>query len=159
MKKTYKKCPKCDFEAELSAATSTRNCPKCQEKLEYVVKGSNRRPREAGVTPDMVSTAFELPGYRVVRNIGIVRGITVRSRSVFGSFFAGLQTIFGGNISLMTSLCERARIECYDLMCDQAERHGANAIIGMRYESNDIAVGVTEMLSYGTAVVVEAIEE
>jgi len=104
---------------------------------------------------DMISTTFDLPGYKVVRNIGVTRGIVVRSRSVIGTFLAGLQTIFGGNITVYTNLCERTRMEAYMRMCQQAEKNGANAIIGMRYDTNEIMRGVSEVLCYGTAVIVE----
>jgi uncharacterized protein YbjQ (UPF0145 family) len=102
----------------------------------------------------MVTTAFEVPGYKVVRNLGVVRGITVRSRSIVGNFFGGLQTIFGGNITIYTNLCERARSETYQLMCRHAEELGANAIISMRYDATELMAGLTEVLCYGTAVVV-----
>ena len=104
---------------------------------------------------DKVTTAFELPGQRVVLNLGIVRGIVVRSRSLVGSLGAALQTLFGGNITLYTQLCERARDDAYELMLRHARELGANAIIGVRYDANDVAVGVTEVLAYGTAVIVE----
>ena len=103
----------------------------------------------------MVTTAFVLDGFRITRNIGIVRGITVRSRSVLGTIAGSLQTIVGGNISMFTSLCERAREEAFDLMLEHAGQLGANAVIGMRYDANDVMSGVTEVLAYGTAVVVE----
>lgn len=103
-----------------------------------------------------ITTAFDFPGCAVVRNLGIVRGITVRSRSAIGNIGAGFQTLFGGNITIYTSLCEQARSEAFDLMVQHAEAIGANAIIGMRYDANEIAAGVTEVLAYGTAVVVEA---
>jgi len=103
----------------------------------------------------MVTTATELPGYRIARNIGIVRGIIVRSRSLLGSIGAGLQTIVGGNITLYTQLCEKTREDAYELMMQHAAEHGANAIIAMRYDANEIMQGVTEVLAYGTAVVVE----
>jgi uncharacterized protein YbjQ (UPF0145 family) len=102
-----------------------------------------------------ITTAFVLDGYRVVKSLGIVRGITVRSRSVFGTIGAGFQTLFGGRISLYQELCERARQEAYDLMIQHAREMGANAIIGMRYDANEVATGVTEVLAYGTALVVE----
>jgi len=105
----------------------------------------------------MVTTATELPGYRIARNIGIVRGIIVRSRSLLGSIGAGLQTIVGGNITLYTQLCEKTREDAYELMMQHAAEHGANAIIAMRYDANEIMQGVTEVLAYGTAVVVERI--
>ncbi len=102
----------------------------------------------------MVTTCLELPGYKVVKNVGIVRGITVRSRSVVGNFFGMVQAIFGGNISIYTNLCEKARIEAYEIMCKQAAKNGANAIIGMRYDATELMAGVTEVLCYGSAVVV-----
>ena len=104
---------------------------------------------------DNVTTAFILDGYKITKNMGIVRGITVRSRSVIGTMGAGLQTIFGGNISLFTELCEKARQEAYEIMVKHANEVGANAIIGMRYDANDVMQGVTEVLAYGTAVIVE----
>ena len=104
---------------------------------------------------NMVSTSFEIPGYRVRQNLGLVRGVTVRSRSVIGNFAGGIQTLFGGNISIFTELCENARQEAYDLMLQHADEMGANAIVGMRYDANDVMDGVTEVLAYGTAVVVD----
>jgi uncharacterized protein YbjQ (UPF0145 family) len=103
----------------------------------------------------MMTTAQEIPGYRVTKNFGVVRGIVVRSRSIVGSIGAGLQTLFGGNITLYTQLCERARVDAYDLMVEHAAQSGAHAIIGVRYDANEIAPGVTEVLAYGTAVKVE----
>lgn len=100
----------------------------------------------------MVSTAFEIPGCRVEQSLGIARGIIVRSRSVVGSIGASLQTIFGGNISLYTALCERARQDAYERMVAQATELGGNGIVGMRYDATEIASGVTEVLCYGTAV-------
>lgn len=106
--------------------------------------------------PDhMVTTAFELPERRIVRNVGVVRGIVVRSRSIVGSIGAALQTLLGGNITLYTELCEKARLDAYELMVAHAATSGANAIVGMRYDANEIATGVTEVLAYGTAVVVD----
>jgi uncharacterized protein YbjQ (UPF0145 family) len=105
--------------------------------------------------PKMVTTAFTLDGYRVVKNLGIVRGITVRSRSIIGNIGAGIQTLFGGNISLLQQLCERARQEAFMLMMQHAAEHGANAVVGMRYDANEVMSGVTEVLAYGTAVVIE----
>jgi uncharacterized protein YbjQ (UPF0145 family) len=104
----------------------------------------------------MVTTAFEIPRYRIARTLGVVRGITVRSRSVVGSLGAALQTLVGGNVTLWTELCEHARTEAYELMIQHAEQLGANAVIGMRYDANEIAQGVAEVLAYGTAVVVES---
>jgi uncharacterized protein YbjQ (UPF0145 family) len=105
----------------------------------------------------LVTTAFDIDGYRIVRNLGIVRGITVRSRSILGNIGAVLQTIVGGNITLYTELCEKARQEAYEIMIQHAEQMGANAIIGMRYDANDVAGGVTEVLAYGTACVIEKV--
>lgn len=104
----------------------------------------------------MVTTAFELPGYRVVRNIGVVRGITVRSRSIVGNFFGSLQSLFGGNITIYTQLCEQARAETYKDMVMHARQRNANAIIGVRYDATELMAGLTEVLCYGTAVIVEA---
>ncbi len=105
----------------------------------------------------LVTTSQELPGYRIVRNFGIVRGIIVRSRSLLGSIGAGLQTIIGGNITILTELCEKTREEAYELMMQHAAEHGANAVIAMRYDATEIMQGVTEVLAYGTAVQVERI--
>ena len=109
------------------------------------------------VTAPWVTTALDFEGYRIAANRGVVRGITVRSRSVIGTLGATLQTLFGGNITLYSELCERAREEAFDLMVQHASEMGANAIIGMRYDANEIAAGVTEVLAYGTAVVVEPV--
>jgi len=103
----------------------------------------------------MVSTGNDLPGHRIVRPMGIVRGLTVRSRSVVGNLGAALQTLVGGNITIYTELCEKAREEAFELMLRHAAERGANAVIGMRYDANDVAEGVTEVLAYGTAVLVE----
>lgn len=100
----------------------------------------------------LVVTTFEIPGVRVAKTMGVVRGIIVRSRSVVGNFFAGFQMFMGGNISIYTSLCERARSDAYELMIRHAEELGANAVVGVRYDANEIAPGVTEVLCYGTAV-------
>ena len=104
-----------------------------------------------------VTTAFTLDGYRIVRTLGIVRGITVRSRSILGTVGAGIQTIFGGNISLLQELCEKTRQEAFSSMVQHAEALGANAVVGMRYDANEVMAGVAEVLAYGTAVVVERI--
>lgn len=105
--------------------------------------------------PKLVTTAFTLDGYRIVKNFGVVRGITVRSRSIVGNIGAGIQTLFGGNISLLQELCERTRQEAFLIMMQHASEHGANAVVGMRYDANEVMSGVTEVLAYGTAVVVE----
>lgn len=105
----------------------------------------------------MVTTGLELPGYRIVRNFGIVRGIIVRSRSVIGNLGAALQTIVGGNITILTDLCEKTRSEAYELLLMHAAQHGANAVISFRYDATEVMQGVTEVLAYGTAVQVERI--
>ncbi len=102
---------------------------------------------------NLVTTTFDLPGYRVQKNLGLVRGIVVRSRSLIGNIGAGLQTLIGGNITLYTELCEKARADAYKLMLDHAAFMGANAVLGVRYDANEVATGVTEVLCYGTAVV------
>ncbi|HOW68265.1 MAG TPA: YbjQ family protein [Candidatus Paceibacterota bacterium] len=107
-------------------------------------------------THPLTTTAFELPGYRIVKSYGVVRGIVVRSRSLLGNIGAGIQTLFGGNISLYTSLCERARREAFEQMLTHAAELGANAVIGVRYDATEIGNGITEVLCYGTAVFVSA---
>lgn len=106
----------------------------------------------------MVTTGLSLENYRIVKTVGISRGIVVRSRSVIGTFGASIQQIFGGNITLLTDLCERARSDAFDLMLLHAEEMGANAVIGMRYDATEMMNGVTEVLAYGTGVVVEVIK-
>ena len=107
------------------------------------------------VDSSMVTTALELPGHRIVRNYGVVRGIIVRSRSVIGNLGAALQTIVGGNITILTELCEKTRIEAYELLLAHAAEHGANAVVAFRYDATEVMQGVTEVLAYGTAVWVE----
>ncbi len=107
------------------------------------------------MNPHMVTTALELEGYRITRNLGLVRGIIVRSRSILGTIGASLQTIVGGNITLLTNLCEQTREQSFDLMMTHAQQLGANAIIAVRYDATEVMQGVTEVLCYGTAVVVE----
>ena len=105
---------------------------------------------------EMTSTTFDIPGYQIVRSVGVVRGVVVRSRSVFGTIGGSIETIFGGNISMFTSLAEKARSQAFETMLHQAHAAGANAVVGIRYDANEIMKGVTEVLCYGTAVVVEA---
>lgn len=107
------------------------------------------------MNPTMTTTTFAIDGYRVTRHLGVVRGIIVRSRSLLGNIGAGIQTLFGGNITLYTELCEKARADSYALMLRHAEELGANAVVGVRYDANEVMQGVTEVLCYGTAVVVE----
>ena len=116
---------------------------------------SPSRSSAASVPHNMVTTAFVLDGYKIVRNLGLVRGIIVRSRSIVGTIGASLQTLVGGNISLLTNLCEQTREHAFDLMLQHAAELGANAVIGMRYDATEIMQGVTEVLAYGTAVVVQ----
>ena len=121
-----------------------------QQRVPYAVS-----PPRYSVSHQMVTTAFELPNYRVVQNLGVVRGIVVRSRNVFATLGATLQTIVGGNITVWTSLCEQTRADAFDIMIQHATEIGANAIIGARYDTTELSQGVTEVLCYGTAVVVE----
>jgi uncharacterized protein YbjQ (UPF0145 family) len=104
----------------------------------------------------LTTTTFELPGYRITKSFGVVRGIIVRSRSIIGNFGASIQSIFGGNISLYTSLCERTREEAFRQMLQHAGELGANAVVGVRYDATELAPGITEVLCYGTAVFVES---
>jgi uncharacterized protein YbjQ (UPF0145 family) len=103
----------------------------------------------------MVTTAGELPGFRIVKNYGIVRGIVVRSRSIFGNVAAALQTVVGGNITILTNLCEKTREDAFELLLQHAAEHGANAVVALRYDATEVMQGVTEVLAYGTAVQVE----
>jgi uncharacterized protein YbjQ (UPF0145 family) len=100
------------------------------------------------VNPSMIASAFELPGHTIAKNMGIVRGITVRSRSIVGNFVGGIQSLFGGNITIYTNLCEQARSEAFTLMCQHAEQLGANAIVGVRYDATEVMSGLTEVLCY-----------
>jgi uncharacterized protein YbjQ (UPF0145 family) len=117
--------------------------------------GKNSVQTGMGLTHSMVTTAFDIDGYEVVRNLGVVRGIVVRSRSIFGTIGAGLQTIVGGNITILTDLCEQTRQHAFDLLVQHANQMGANAVIGFRYDATEVMQGVTEVLAYGTAVVVK----
>jgi len=121
-----------------------------QQRVPYAVS-----PPRYSVSHQMVTTAFELPNYRVVQNLGIVRGIVVRSRNVFATIGATLQMVVGGNITVWTKLCEQTRVDAFDIMIQHATEVGANAVIGARYDTTELAQGVTEVLAYGTAVIVE----
>ena len=112
-------------------------------------------PPRYSVAHQMVTTTFELPNFRVVQNLGVVRGIVVRSRNVFATIGASLQTLVGGNITVWTSLCEQTRADAFEIMIQHATEVGANAVIGARYDTTEISTGVTEVLAYGTAVIVE----
>ena len=114
--------------------------------------------RRFSVSHQMVTTAFELPGFRITQNLGVVRGIVVRSRNIFANIGASLQTIVGGNITVWTNLCEQTRADAFEIMIQHASELGANGIIGARYDANEITSGATEVLAYGTAVIVEPIE-
>ena len=120
------------------------------QKVPYAVS-----PPRYSVSHQMVTTAFELPNYRIVQNLGVVRGIVVRSRNVFATIGASLQTLVGGNITVWTTLCEQTRSDAFDIMIQHATEIGANAIVGAKYDTTEIAQGVTEVIAYGTAVVVE----
>lgn len=111
------------------------------------------------MTEEMTSTAFDLPGYNIIQSLGMVRDVTVRSRSLFGTIGAKVETLFGGHISMLTSLCERARADAFDILLAHAQRRGANGVIGIRYDATEIMSGVTEVICYGTAVVVEEIRD
>ena len=112
-------------------------------------------PRRYSVSHQMATTAFELPNFRVTQSLGVVRGIVVRSRNVFATIGASLQTLVGGNITLWTKMCEETRSDAFDIMIQHASEIGANAIIGVRYDTTEISTGVTEVIAYGTAVIVE----
>jgi uncharacterized protein YbjQ (UPF0145 family) len=107
------------------------------------------------VNPNMITTAYDLPGYRVVKTLGLVRGVTVRSRSIVGTIGASLETLIGGNITLFEEMCEQTREQALDLMMEHATEHGANAVIGVRYDATEVMQGVTEVIAYGTAVQVQ----
>ncbi len=142
----------CQMCGTLNPATAA-TCSRCGAAL----AGQPIYAGAPGVVPGsmLVTTGFDFAGYRIVQYLGIVRGITVRSRSIVGGIGASLQQLVGGNITLYTELCEQAREEAYEIMLRHALDVGANAVIGMRYDANDVAPGATEVLAYGTAVVVE----
>lgn len=121
-----------------------------QRRVPYAVS-----PPRYSVSHQMVTTAFELPNHRIMQNLGVVRGIVVRSRNVFATLGATLQTIVGGNITVWSTLCEQTRIDAFEIMIQHATEIGANAVIGARYDTTELAAGVTEVLAYGTAVIVE----
>jgi uncharacterized protein YbjQ (UPF0145 family) len=148
-------CQRCgkDFPSSYYFA-SEHICHECWAKMTPAEKAEARRPGGIG---RLTTTTFTIDGYRVVSSLGVVRGITVRSRSVIGTIGAALQTIVGGEITLFTELCERTRQEAFQQMTTHAEEMGANAVIGVRYDANEVMDGVTEVLCYGTAVVVEPV--
>jgi len=127
----------------------------CERVRRGTKLGRREGTMDVRVNENMITTAFELPGYRVARSMGLVRGITVRSRSILGTIGASLETLVGGNITLFEEMCETTREQALELMMQHAVARGANAVIGVRYDSNELMQGVTEVLVYGTAVVVE----
>jgi uncharacterized protein YbjQ (UPF0145 family) len=149
-------CEKCkqDFPSQYYFKTDTV-CIECFNKMGESEKQAALH--RSLMKHPMTSTTFEIQGHRVVKQIGVVRGITVRSRSIFGTIGASLQTLFGGNITLLTELCEKTRGEAFDMMISHAEKLGANGVIGIRYDATEVMDGVTEVLCYGTAVVVERV--
>ena len=121
-----------------------------QQRVPYAVS-----PPRYSVSHQMVTTAFELPNYRTVQNLGVVRGIVVRSRNIFATIGASLQTVVGGNITVWTRLCEQTRADAFEIMIQHATEVGANAVVGARYDTTELSTGVTEVLAYGTAVIVQ----
>lgn len=148
-------CDKCNknYPSEHYFATKTV-CRECFAKMTPEEKMQTRQPKAIYA---MTTTAFTIDGYEIVQSLGVVRGVLVRSRSVFGTIGASLQTLVGGNITLFTELCEQTRADAFEMMANHAEEIGANAVIGVRYDTTEIMQGVTEVLCYGTAVVVKAI--
>jgi len=148
-------CERCKNEYPSGYYFATKTvCKDCFKKLTPEEQLEAKRPK--GISR-MTTTAFTIDGYRIVETFGVVRGITVRSRSIFGTIGGSLQTIFGGNISLFTELCEQTRSEAFDLLLEHASEIGANAVLGVRYDATEVMDGVTEVLCYGTAVVVEPV--
>jgi uncharacterized protein YbjQ (UPF0145 family) len=150
------KCKKCGNDyPSLYHFRTPEVCITCYDKMTDAERAEVARPPEIH---QMTTTAFTIDGFRIVRSFGVIRGITVRSRSVFGTIGASLQTLVGGNITLFSELCEQTRAEAFDMMLNHAIERGANAVIGVRYDATEIMQGVTEVLCYGTAVVVEPID-
>ena len=147
------KCSQCgkEYPSQYSFKTKTI-CRECFQKL-----SEDEKMRAIQPPPfySMTTTAFTIDGYRIVKTLGVVRGIIVRSRSLFGTIGASLQTLFGGNITLFSELCEQTREEAFEMMVQHAQEIGANALVGVRYDATEIMQGVTEVLCYGTAVVME----
>lgn len=147
------KCERCgnEYPSEYYFKTKTI-CRECFDKL---APEEQQRVKQPPAMYGMTTTAFTIDGYRIVKNLGVVRGIIVRSRSIFGTLGAALQTLVGGNITLFSELCEQTRADAFEMMVNHASEMGANAMIGVRYDATEIMDGVTEVLCYGTAVVVE----
>ena len=146
------KCPKCGSEVSESA----NFCNACGTQTPEGLRRLGLQYSSKSVSHNLVTTAFDLSGYRIVSNLGLVRGIVVRSRSVVGTLGASLQTLVGGDITLFSKLCEDTRNDAFERMLQHAAELGANAVIGVRYDATEIMQGVTEVLAYGTAVVVNA---
>ena len=150
------RCAKCGKEYPSRYYMKTEQiCSECFQRLSSEERSA--AIRASLMKTPMTSTTFTIEGQRIKEQLGVVRGVTVRSRSVFGTIGAGLQTVFGGNISLFTELCETTRAEAFDMMYDHAMQIGANAVVGIRYDATEVMDGVTEVLCYGTAVVVEPV--
>jgi uncharacterized protein YbjQ (UPF0145 family) len=149
------RCERCgrEFPSAYYFATETI----CRECFSRLTPEERRVVNQPSGIRRRTSTAFTIDGYRIAESFGVVRGITVRSRSIFGTIGASLQTIVGGNITLFTELCEKARREAFDMMVLHAEEIGANGVVGVRYDANDVMSGVTEVLCYGTAVKLEPV--
>ena len=148
------KCEKCgqDFPSIYYFKTDTV-CLECYKKL--TPEEQQTAVYRQLMKHPMTTTTFTIEGFKIVKQLGVVRGITVRSRSIFGTIGAGIQTLFGGNISLLTELCEKSRTEAFDMMVEHADQIWANALVGVRYDTTELMSGVTEVLCYGTAVVLE----
>ncbi len=150
------KCERCGREYPSRYYFRTKTiCTECFKKMNPEEQRASMQPR--GIYA-MTTTAFTIDGYEIVKSLGVIRGLTVRSRSIFGTIGAGLQTIIGGNITLFTELCETTRSEAYELLVTHAEEIGANGVIGIRYDATEVTAGVTEVLCYGTAVVVKPLQ-
>jgi uncharacterized protein YbjQ (UPF0145 family) len=151
------KCDRCgkDFPSEFYFKAKGV-CSDCYDKLTPEEKVEAKKPPKIHA---MTTTAFTIDGFQITKSLGVVRGIIVRSRSVFGTIGAGIQTLVGGNITLFSELCEQTRADAFEMMVSHAQDIGANAVIGVRYDATEIMQGVTEVLCYGTAVVVKAIEK
>lgn len=147
------RCARCGKEYPSRYYFKTRTiCDKCFSEM---TPEEQKKALEPSGIERMTSTTFTIDGYTIKKTLGLVRGITVRSRSIFGTIGASLQTLVGGNITLFTELCEKTRREAFEFMVQHAEDEGANAVVGVRYDANEVMSGVTEVLCYGTAVVIE----
>ena len=149
------KCEKCGKEYPSKYYFKTETvCNQCYDASTLEEQQLARQPKLA-LDPSLLTTTFTLDGYRIAKHLGVVRGITVRSRSLFGTIGGSLQTLVGGNITLFTELCEKTRREAFEMMVEHAKEIGANGVIGIRYDATEVMDGVTEVLCYGTAIVAE----